>query len=618
MFRSRNEWFAHELQNHRREWICDSCPNPFNSRLSFEKHLTSVHGSKATGSELEALILQSEEPIDKVPASACMLCDELESSLLGSGQDAKRAFLNNGTAVEPYVTLGQFRRHLGQHMEQLALFALPMHEEEGMDDDSAAGSGSDNEEEPRTDVLEAIEQLQARSSATTSDANGDSPFIDEAELETLNEKLSYQKDILSSWKSLWSMSPLSPALLDVAEAVESIMSTINYTLAEVELAWQSAFNLETPNHNDRVKFKKLVLSFTASINALYDISRPFDPTHMARPSHIPGNAVLMDGNLRDVARDVTDKPLTPDTEEVEEPVEGVTARVTIVEEKETKAPLTEAEIQTEKDMDKDVATVAAAATTVRATERASSNEAQRSATSSDSLITVDPIPHISQESSVVKQESINRANVSPEQQQEARNMSPDKSTTVGVRSDETRWVGDDIKFRTPPGQPATHNFDQAPGSDASPEISDGGKIDATPWSSRQRRKRKSTRKYVSPGINMLSDTEVDDPEPAPVEESDWVFESREKRSEAKYSADVDNTGFGHVGKAQTAIRESMLNPDIHAPTMDEAERRNELIILKTVAACGELSLYWIGAKIQILITPSVLYSKKDSVYSRTK
>jgi hypothetical protein len=70
--------------------------------------------------------------------------------LLDSNQDAKRAFLNKGKKVEPYGTLAQFRRHLGRHMEQLALFALPIDEVEEAEDQS--DSQSDDNESARSEI----------------------------------------------------------------------------------------------------------------------------------------------------------------------------------------------------------------------------------------------------------------------------------------------------------------------------------------------------------------------------------------------------------------------------------------------------------------------------------
>ena len=99
------------------------------------------------------MVLQSEEPVDKIPASACLFCDDWEKNLNDPKQDFRRLFLNDGKEVEPYGTIVQFRRHLGRHMEQLALFALPMTERDEMEVDSA---DSDSADEPQKDA--AVEE----------------------------------------------------------------------------------------------------------------------------------------------------------------------------------------------------------------------------------------------------------------------------------------------------------------------------------------------------------------------------------------------------------------------------------------------------------------------------
>lgn len=127
--------------------MCISCLESFTDKAKFSEHLQSRHGNLVAGSQLEALVLQCEEPVDKIPASGCLLCDEWESNLLDPKQDSKRLFLNNGEIVEPCGTLGQFRRHLGRHMEQLALFALPMAEEDEMEDDSLEEDSDDGDDD---------------------------------------------------------------------------------------------------------------------------------------------------------------------------------------------------------------------------------------------------------------------------------------------------------------------------------------------------------------------------------------------------------------------------------------------------------------------------------------
>jgi len=115
MFRSRNEWFAHELQYHRREWVCQFCDHiPFMSVLEFSKHIKASHTTVLATSPLQALILQSEEQVDKIASDACLLCDDWES-------DLKRKHSNRNTALVPlklaadkiYGTSKAFRKHLG-------------------------------------------------------------------------------------------------------------------------------------------------------------------------------------------------------------------------------------------------------------------------------------------------------------------------------------------------------------------------------------------------------------------------------------------------------------------------------------------------------------------------
>ncbi|KAM0182216.1 hypothetical protein ACHAPF_001103 [Botrytis cinerea] len=153
MFWSRNEWFAHEVQNHRREWVCQQCQHaPFSSSSAYEAHLHSRHQVELKGSQLKALLLQSEEPVDKLSATACRLCDQWETIIEDKRFDSKRPFLDGVQPPQSYGTRGQFRRHLGRHMEQLALFALPINED-AMEVDSL--SEDDYHEDSSASVAES-------------------------------------------------------------------------------------------------------------------------------------------------------------------------------------------------------------------------------------------------------------------------------------------------------------------------------------------------------------------------------------------------------------------------------------------------------------------------------
>ncbi|PVH68986.1 hypothetical protein DL98DRAFT_578562 [Cadophora sp. DSE1049] len=149
MFPSRTEWFTHEL-DHMKEWRCPLCQqDQFASQAAFSAHLTSTHAIPSNDSQHQALLGHSKIPVDKIPHTACKLCDEWESSLL-SGK-MKRLSVTPGTHELPYGTVKQFRRHLGRHMEQLALFALPR---ETLDEDAESEVASlEGGEEDQPDGL---------------------------------------------------------------------------------------------------------------------------------------------------------------------------------------------------------------------------------------------------------------------------------------------------------------------------------------------------------------------------------------------------------------------------------------------------------------------------------
>jgi RNA recognition motif-containing protein len=96
--------------------------------------------------QITVILLQGEVPVDTISVCACPLCDEWEETVKGRQEkkEEKTRMLNDGEMIKPYGTRKQFRRHLGRHMEQLALFALPPNDAE-LDDDSTEGEEDKDE-----------------------------------------------------------------------------------------------------------------------------------------------------------------------------------------------------------------------------------------------------------------------------------------------------------------------------------------------------------------------------------------------------------------------------------------------------------------------------------------
>lgn len=118
MFSDRHAWFTHELETHRNEYHCLFCPSlSFPSISSFKAHLLGTHADKVTDAQLPAIVNVSKRPITRIPAKDCPCCDEWDESLRVANPQIAGAVLT--------VSTTQFRHHLANHLEQLALFSLP-------------------------------------------------------------------------------------------------------------------------------------------------------------------------------------------------------------------------------------------------------------------------------------------------------------------------------------------------------------------------------------------------------------------------------------------------------------------------------------------------------------
>ena len=136
IFADRSTWFSHELQAHYIEWCCPFCTHsPLQSLQSFEDHLQNRHAQKFIKEQLSALGATCQQSVEKISPHACPFCDEWFVKLKDANPDLAGEML--------VVTLTQFQHHVGTHMEQLALFALPKDHGDAVESTGVAG-GADN------------------------------------------------------------------------------------------------------------------------------------------------------------------------------------------------------------------------------------------------------------------------------------------------------------------------------------------------------------------------------------------------------------------------------------------------------------------------------------------
>ncbi|KAF8244869.1 ankyrin [Wilcoxina mikolae CBS 423.85] len=113
LFASRHEWFEHERAVHRREWFCTSCNQSMISKDEYQQHLQRQHGGQFTSAQLPLLVERGERPMES--DQSCPLCKEMYAPR-------------------------RLQSHLGQHMQQIALFVLPGAAEDDEDDEDAKGA----------------------------------------------------------------------------------------------------------------------------------------------------------------------------------------------------------------------------------------------------------------------------------------------------------------------------------------------------------------------------------------------------------------------------------------------------------------------------------------------
>lgn len=143
MFTSPEAWFDHELRKHRQQWTCAICGGgPFRAAENFQSHVSARHGELE---EAQVAILRSvsQSSPSVIPALDCPFCDEWEQKLRELLPDSA-ASGRRGDAPETVVTVGprQFRRHVGAHLQQLALFAVPRAQDEPEDEDEGSMAGN--------------------------------------------------------------------------------------------------------------------------------------------------------------------------------------------------------------------------------------------------------------------------------------------------------------------------------------------------------------------------------------------------------------------------------------------------------------------------------------------
>ncbi|KAI9163907.1 hypothetical protein HJFPF1_05538 [Paramyrothecium foliicola] len=151
LYARRSHWIRHMKSDHWRIWRCAfGCSGAFYSRKEFSAHSQSAHEQQVDVATLAGLEGLSSEPDSAMCRGNCPLCTTFQ-----------------------YTSIHQYKRHVGRHLEDLALWTLPSI---GNDEEDAAGDKS-NADEMNHDTdstqshLETTDQFEGFASELQSQSN---------------------------------------------------------------------------------------------------------------------------------------------------------------------------------------------------------------------------------------------------------------------------------------------------------------------------------------------------------------------------------------------------------------------------------------------------------------
>lgn len=145
-FSRRKEWRRH-MKEHETKWLCPyECNGHFDTSQLFEQHLKGVHPESTSETKLATLLQTCTKSGEEAKSLQCPLC------------------------LVDKPNLNTWYKHVGHHLEQLALFAIPR---KLLGEDSEAGSDESADEQGLADSSEDEELVEDSATATGRDGNKD-------------------------------------------------------------------------------------------------------------------------------------------------------------------------------------------------------------------------------------------------------------------------------------------------------------------------------------------------------------------------------------------------------------------------------------------------------------
>ncbi|KAK3312892.1 hypothetical protein B0H66DRAFT_382716 [Apodospora peruviana] len=221
LFPTRREWMEHELAKHRRRWVCIFC-NPrvveYDSEEQIKHHLQSLHTQSFIATQQDLILEACERNQHEFPRGSCPLCDEWDMPrsdvTAPASRDAKR-----------------FYRHLGHHLQHLALEALPLHIE-GLDVEDVS---NESEAEGRSQREWTDDSDNGSAGPSEADGANEAEGTDEIDKNSMRGSLERYRTL--------SLSSLHASSLDIdlvpAETSRTVYDVADLRRGSSPISWRS-------------------------------------------------------------------------------------------------------------------------------------------------------------------------------------------------------------------------------------------------------------------------------------------------------------------------------------------------------------------------------------------
>jgi hypothetical protein len=171
MFDSFSTWRGHEME-HRRQWSCPLCRILCKDEGDIETHILQCHGDTVEPHDIVTWLTASFHPSEFLLASDCPFCDWV---------NVLRERNNTPKEEQLLVPSGRFLKHLGKHLEEIALFVVPQK------DDNPDAFGSEDTVLADNALSSFVSRPSSKVSATFSSVSLLLPLVEhEVDHETLN------------------------------------------------------------------------------------------------------------------------------------------------------------------------------------------------------------------------------------------------------------------------------------------------------------------------------------------------------------------------------------------------------------------------------------------------